>query len=189
MSEAKEVFIGRDLRRKEKFQVDDRYIDDGYVVHAGQATFAIYAMLCRHANKAQEAWPSYDLMQQRLGVSPSTILRSLRLLSKLNIVHVISGRTPDKKRRAVNAYVLIDQSYWLPTGSTRHQRSKTPATRQNQPVKTNPSPEKCKDTHTEGYTVEGSKVLGDKSPIAAVAASQKQLDDYRKHLEATGQLR
>lgn len=104
------TFEVRDMRHKEKFFVDDSYLN-GYAKHLGTTNSMVYFVLCRHADKHQECFPSYEHMADKLGVSEATIKRGIRTLCEWNIIAI------GKRKRAGgkflhNSYTLLDKSVW-----------------------------------------------------------------------------
>lgn len=99
-----------DKRQKEKFMMDDAYLNGMARICGWQATL-VYLCLCRHADKEQECFPSIKLMQEKLGVGYNTIRRGISNLEKNNVIGVerekdISGRWLN------NTYILIDKTEW-----------------------------------------------------------------------------
>ena len=100
----------RDLRQKEKFVIDDAYMN-GYARFCGWQATITYNSLCRHANKDQYCFPSIELMAKENGVDRKTIMKGLQLLQAWNIVQIQKERTPSGAFRN-NAYILLDKSQW-----------------------------------------------------------------------------
>lgn len=100
----------RDLRQKEKFVMDDEYMN-GYARLCGWQATITYNSLCRHANKDQFCFPSIELMAEENGVGRDTIMKGLRSLQDWNIIQIEKLRTPSGTWKN-NAYVLIDKSQW-----------------------------------------------------------------------------
>lgn len=105
-----ETFEVRDMRHKEKFFVDDAYLN-GYAKYLGTTNSMIYFILCRHADKNQECFPSYEFIASRLGVSEATIKRGVKELRNWNIISI--GKRKRKGGQFLhNSYVLLDKSVW-----------------------------------------------------------------------------
>ena len=105
-----ETFEVRDMRHKEKFFVDDAYLN-GYAKHLGTTTSMVYFVLCRHADKNQECFPSYESIGEKLGISIATVKRSIKELKEWVIISI------GKRKRAGgkfmhNTYTLTDKSTW-----------------------------------------------------------------------------
>lgn len=105
-----ETFEVRDMRHKEKFFVDDEYLN-GYAKHLGTTTSMVYFVLCRHADKNQECFPSYEHIADKLGVSDATIKRSIKDLKDWNIIS-IGKRKRTHGKFLHNSYLLLDKSVW-----------------------------------------------------------------------------
>lgn len=110
-----EIII-RDCRRG-SFRVDDAFVDSFAAVVGNMATL-VYVSLCRHSDKAQEAWPSIEKIGAEMGINSRSVRRGIKSLEEHGIVSVIRGRDI-RQRRAVNVYVLIDKNSW-------HQRTDSP---------------------------------------------------------------
>jgi hypothetical protein len=99
-------FEVRDLRHKEKFVVDDFYLN-GYARICGVYATAVYLSLCRHADKEQKCWPSLNKLAEEHSMSKSQVRRAIKILIKY---HIISVERVGK--RLNNRYYLIDKSEW-----------------------------------------------------------------------------
>jgi len=104
------LFKVRDLRQKEKFVVDDIYLN-GYAKLFGPTTSAIYISLCRHANKEQEAWPSEEKLAEEWNISARTSRRAIKDLKRGNLIDIERVRT-GKGKWLNNVYILLDKSEW-----------------------------------------------------------------------------
>ena len=100
------TFEVRDLRHKEKFMVDDYYLN-GYAKKVGVYATAVYLSLCRHADKKQKSFPSLNRIAEQHGISVRQVSRALNILEKQNI---ICRERIGKK--ATNRYYLKDKSEW-----------------------------------------------------------------------------
>ena len=107
-----------DKRRKEKFQVDDAYLNGMARVCGWQATL-VYLCLCRHANTEQEAFPSVKLMKEKLGISRNTVLKGIQNLEAHNVIEIEKMRNKLGKWQN-NVYVLIDKSEWVGYSQVPH---------------------------------------------------------------------
>lgn len=101
----------RDLRVKEKFFLDDAYLN-GYAKKCGWKATLVYLSLCRHADKQQQAFPSVQLMAQEHNVSVNTIRRGIKDLEQWNIIQVIRTFDDTTKKYLNNIYYLLDKSEW-----------------------------------------------------------------------------
>lgn len=111
-----------DKRRKEKFQVDDAYLNGMARVCGWQATL-VYLCLCRHANTEQEAFPSVKLMKEKLGISRNTVLKGIQNLEAHNVIEIEKMRNKLGKWQN-NVYVLIDKSEWVGYSQVPHKDTK-----------------------------------------------------------------
>ena len=100
-------FEVRDMRHKEKFSVDDVYLN-GFAKKCGIYATGVYVSLCRHAdNKTQECWPSLKKIAEELNISLPMVQRAIKILEKNQII--IKKRLGKKLN---NRYVLLDKSEW-----------------------------------------------------------------------------
>ena len=101
-----ETFEVRDLRRKEKFFLDDVFFN-GYVRILGTNTLGVYCSLARHADKKQKAYPSQEKIAEELNISRQTVNECLGILEYFKII---------KKQRigkkCTNRYWLLDKRFW-----------------------------------------------------------------------------
>lgn len=103
-----------DKRIKEKFMMDDAYLNGQAKVCGWQATL-VYTSLCRHASASQESFPSIKLMSEELKVDRKTIIKGLRSLEQYSVIATKKSRTKGGKWLN-NTYVLLDKSGWVKTG-------------------------------------------------------------------------
>jgi len=104
------LFKVRDLRQKEKFVIDDEYLN-GYAKIVGISGTAVYISLCRHADKNQEAFPAREKIAEQHDISIATVKRAIKTLKELSIVQVVQERKNGKWLN--NIYVLLDRSQWV----------------------------------------------------------------------------
>lgn len=153
----------RDLRRKEKYQIDDEYLN-GYARLCGWQATIVYNSLCRHADKDQYSFPSIRKMAEQHNVSRDTIIKGVKSLIEWNIINVskmehtkTEGRTTQGTWKS-NGYTLVDKNDWKPkpvrphsTGPVRpHSTGKEPPVRPQRPDLYDHSDTKdthIKDTH------------------------------------------
>lgn len=168
--ENKKQFKVRDLRRKDKYTVDDEYLN-GYAKLCGVYATAIYNSLCRHANKDQESWPSVDLMADQHGINRCSVLKGIKLLKEWGIIEVTQEKDGKTKRQLNNTYWLIDKSEWKPK-PVQSRVDVNDSENQKPGIPQRPGAESismtsrvdvndlsrvdhndCKDTQNEGYTL------------------------------------
>ena len=151
MEEEKRRII--DKRKKEKFMMDDEYLNGQAKLCGWQGTI-VYNSLCRHCNIDQESFPSVKLMAEQHGVSRNTIFKGIENLEKRNVIKVKKKRTKDGKWLN-NTYILLDKSEW------NYSQVLVEDTASQVLVVNHPSPcgepdvvlvEDTKETHSEGNT-------------------------------------
>jgi hypothetical protein len=106
----KEAFEVRDMRSKEKFFVNDEYLN-GYARLCGANATLVYLCLCRHADRYQESFPSIKVMAEKTGVSERSIIRGIQTLERWRIISKERERRSDATWLN-NRYVLLDKSAW-----------------------------------------------------------------------------
>jgi biotin operon repressor len=116
-SDNQKRFEVRDLRRKEKFFVDDLYLN-GYAKKCGIYATGVYLSLCRHANKEQKCYPSQSKMGEELHISTKQVSRSIKKLEELNIIKKIRVG-----KKLNNRYLLLDKSEWTDSPITKDYQS------------------------------------------------------------------
>lgn len=104
------AFEVRDMRVKEKFFINDEYLN-GYAKLCGWKATLVYLCLCRHADRHQEAFPSVKLMSEKLGISKRSVNRAISDLVEWNIIGV-SQRKSDGGVFDHNLYALKDKKEW-----------------------------------------------------------------------------
>ena len=119
------TFLIRDLRKKEKFVVDDFYLN-GCAKLCGVYSTAVYVSLCRHADKEQKSFPSLKKIAEEHGISIRQVSRSLIILEEYNII-----KRERIGKKANNRYYLIDKSEWTTSPITmdyqsNHHRTTSP---------------------------------------------------------------
>ncbi len=100
----------RDLRQKEKFVINDVYLDR----HArilGVTASAVYMSLCRHADRNQECFPSQELIAREHNISPRSVKRAIKRLKEANMILIRRERLGHGRWRN-NVYVLLDRGQW-----------------------------------------------------------------------------
>ena len=103
-----QIFEVRDIRQKEKFIIDDRFLN-GYAKFVGIYATGVYVSLCRHANKGQKAWPSIKKIAEELNISIPMAYGAIWTLCLFNII--IKQRIG---KMACNRYWLLDKKEWVP---------------------------------------------------------------------------
>lgn len=99
-----------DRRKKEKYMVDDAYLNGMAKLCGWQGTI-VYNSLCRHSSKDQTCFPSIKLMAEQHGVHRETIIKGIKKLEQRKVITVQKKRT----KAGVwlnNSYTLLDKSEW-----------------------------------------------------------------------------
>ena len=108
--EQQQLFKVRDLRKKDQYKMDDKYLN-GYARIFGPITTAVYNSLSRHAEfHTQEAFPSEELIAEEHGIGVKSVQRSIKKLVGANIIKI--ERIKRQGRWLNNNYFLIDKSEW-----------------------------------------------------------------------------
>ena len=110
-------FIVRDLRQKEKFVINDAYLDS-YATVLSITASAVYMSLCRHADRNQECFPSQELIAREHNISPRSVKRAIQRLKEANMILIRRERLGHGRWRN-NVYVLLDRGQWSPPGVLR----------------------------------------------------------------------
>lgn len=168
------TFEVRDMRHKEKFFVDDEYLN-GYAKLCGINATGVYFVLCRHADKNQECFPSMESIAEKLGIGKRTVVRAINTLVDWNII----GRGDRKRHKngkwMHNTYHLLDKSVW------KSKPSATVASGSQVPENTQPSAKydtsqvphrHTKDTHKKD------------THIRSVETSSTQAFSLKKYIDA-----
>lgn len=135
-------FEVRDLRRKEKFFMDDLYLN-GYAKKCGIYATGVYLSLCRHANKEQSCYPSLKKISEELKVSTKQVGRAIKILESNNIIKKIRCG-----KKLNNRYLLLDKSEWTDSPITKDCQSNHLGT--NSPIHSNDTQER-KQNIKEGF--------------------------------------
>jgi DNA-binding transcriptional regulator GbsR (MarR family) len=194
--EYQRMFKVRDLRKKEKFVMDDAYLN-GYAKLCKPHGTCVYMSLCRHADKEQESWPSIERIADEHGISRWSVMRGIKELERWNIVKKIKEKDEKTKRQLNNIYVLIDKSEWVsaPDGRvavSNAENSKAefvPATRENgsrvaENLQSRVARLNCKETQNEGNTEYAAQtVAGDIDRFDFNAKLREMQKDKRRHIQ------
>lgn len=137
--------------------MDDEYLN-GYARLCGAWATLVYVSLCRHANKNQQAWPGLELLADELAISKPTVLKGIKNLEDWGIIIVQREKDKTTKRQQVNIYVLTDKAFWKPKPSKgdllgAESTSDTEPSKRQDESRVNDVD--CKETQSEGNTVEG----------------------------------
>ncbi len=189
----KDGFEVRDLRDKEWFIVDDRYLN-GYARYCGIYATGVYLVLCRHADKEQSCFPSVALIAEKLNISKRQVLRALETLKEYRIIRI------DKDKGKHNVYYLLDKKHWVSqTGDSQSPVTTSHHTSDSQ------SPELVttshpKDTHIRKHKKDILSASADPVSLqngdnpaktlfeywnSLEIIQHRSIEKYRRHLEAT----
>lgn len=161
--EQEQLFKVRDLRKKDQYKIDDKYLN-GYARIFGTTTTAVYNSLSRHAEfHTQEAFPSEELIAEEHGIGVKSVQRSIKQLKGANIIKV--ERVKRQGKWLNNNYFLNDKSNWRPPEDiktlwrtkrkyTLPEDIKASLHRTLKPISTGHY-DPTKDTHIKDNTLEG----------------------------------
>jgi len=128
--EQKQLFKIRDLRKKDQFKIDDKYLN-GYARICGPNATLVYLSLCRHAEfNSQKAFPSQNKIGYELRISIASVKRGIKSLLEYNIIRIEKEKMGGKFTN--NVYYLVDKSEWnlkdtIAPKDTRYHSSETVA--------------------------------------------------------------
>jgi hypothetical protein len=116
-------------------------------------------VLCRHANREQEAFPSKKLISGKLGISERTVFDAIKQLTKYNVISVSGQERKDDGSFKVKMYILNDKSEWIyPQATVAVGKKRHSPQANNDITRRQPLPNKdthIKDTHIKDiYTPE-----------------------------------
>lgn len=171
-------FEVRDRRIKEKFDIDDAYLD-GWAKKCKVYATGVYVSLCRRANKEQYCWPSLEKIAEEHSMSIRQVSRALTILEKYNII--VKERLGKKCN---NRYWLIDKSEWTDSPIiSNSDRTDSPVTMDSQSNHhRTDSPLHSKDTHYKDtqVTIAAEKNLSAASEVFS-------LKEYLEEMKASKQ--
>ncbi len=105
------LFKVRDLRQKDQFKIDDKYLN-GYAKILGVYSTAVYTSLARHAEfNSQKAFPSEKLIAEEHNITERCVRNEIKKLKFTNIIAVKKERS-NKGQWLNNLYILLDKSEW-----------------------------------------------------------------------------
>ena len=142
-----------DKRKKEKFMLDDEYLN-GQAKLCGIYATGVYIVLCRHADKEQECFPSIKLMMDKLSIGRNSVLNGLKNLEERRVIEIKKTRSKGGQWLN-NTYTLLDKSEWI------YDQVPLRDMADQVPLRTPPSPSQgpdqvplrdLKETHKQGNT-------------------------------------
>lgn len=102
-----ENFEVRDLREKDQFKIDDKFLN-GYAKYVEIYAVGVYNSLCRHAQyKSQRAFPSIKKIAEELNISSPKVFYSLWVLEFFNII-----KRYRVGKKCNNRYDLLHKKHW-----------------------------------------------------------------------------
>ena len=167
----------RDLRIKEKFSINDEYLN-GYARLCGVYATAVYNSLCRHADKNQECFPSIKLISEQHAISERAVIRAIKKLLEWSIIKKTRERKNNGKWEN-NIYQLLDKSQWKSKPSDS-QSVGSQVTHSPQPSDSQ-SPIQVTHSHTKDTHIKDTHIrITDKSvlPILETSPSKEVMDYY-----------
>jgi len=153
-------FEVRDMRHKEKFQIDDIYLN-GYAKKCGIYATGVYVSLCRHVDRNQKCFPSIRRIAEELNISEKQTGRAIKILENYNIIRKVR-----LGKKLTNRYYLLDRSEW--TDSPISDKTHSPIPTDSQSVHQGTvSPIHSKDTHTKDTQEKGiaTQSVADINPL------------------------
>lgn len=104
--------IIRDQRGGQRYFIDNHFLRGGYGRVLGPYGIAVYNVLCLHADgKSQQAFPSYQTIADLSGMSRRQVIRTIKKLEALNLIHVerSNGEAPNRiTLLAISAWKRLD---------------------------------------------------------------------------------
>lgn len=101
-----ETFEIRDLREKDKFEIDDEFLDK-YAKILGIYAVGVYASLCKHADRKKRANLSIKKIAEELNICRNKVIEAIKYLEFWKIIK--------KERvglRLTNRYYLLKKTDW-----------------------------------------------------------------------------
>lgn len=92
----------RDRRKAGWFRIDDELIEV-YGPEIGVHGIAVYAALCKHADKEESSHPGLRLLCEKLKIGRAKLLKTLAKLEAVGLISIEPG-----DRNNVNVYTLLD---------------------------------------------------------------------------------
>jgi hypothetical protein len=89
-------------RRTPPFLMVFNTLYDHYGAELGPYGLAVYVALCRHANRADQCWPSYATIAKETGMSRRKVIYEVKKMERLQIIEV------KRNRHTSNVFTLLD---------------------------------------------------------------------------------
>ena len=87
----------QDARERSWWWMDNKTVDEGWMIRLGVHAWAVYCVLVRHSDRQGQSFPSAAEISSISGVSTSEVRRSLKLLLGLKLIQRVkrgTSRTP-----------------------------------------------------------------------------------------------
>ena len=160
----------QDGRRRHFFILDNAFIDQcGEAI--GVYGIAVYALLARHADGNGLAFPGLKRIGEKLKISRSTVLRTLKTLEDAGMLKIERG----EKSGTVNKYVLNDTADWKL--ATEGYQTDTPPVSVGNPPGVSQTPPPVSHRHPKEDPVEGQPNEGIMIDAREHLASSKEIAD------------
>jgi hypothetical protein len=100
----------RDCRRRGHFTIDNELIDDKWLAIVGVNAFAVYSVICRHADiNTSSGFPGIPRIVDLTGLSRAEVIRCLKRLEDTRLISIpVKGRGRGHK----SEMYLLDKSLW-----------------------------------------------------------------------------
>ena len=105
------TFQIRDKRQKGFFMINNEYLN-GYAKYLSPVITIVYLTLCRHVDSEEKCWPSIKLISEKNNISRSSVLRSIKILEKMNMIKVERDFAARGNKKQNNIYTLLDKNVW-----------------------------------------------------------------------------
>lgn len=99
-------FEVRDLREKEWFVVDNKFVKEKWLRLLKGCPAAVYFVLCRHADSQQVAFPGVPHLMDETGYGRIQVMRAIKTLEFHRLVKV------DREKGQHNIYSLLNKKHW-----------------------------------------------------------------------------
>ena len=114
------------------YRIDTQFVRGAWARRVGAYGVAVYNVLVSYAdNETGQAWPSHQTIAGHLGCSRRTVIRTIGVLERYNIIRR-TGRANENGRRS-NLYTLLPPDQWQrPDGELPAQPEPDPNPRDTQ---------------------------------------------------------
>ena len=116
----------RDNRNAGWSWFDDVLISDSVSGELGPYVITVYAIIAKHANKNQNAWPGYDLIAKLGKMSRRQAIRCVSTLEERQMITVKRAKNPKTGHNIANRYDLTHPSCWADPSDSGNVTQVTP---------------------------------------------------------------